>query len=95
MCIVNIMFNRIKFIIKSSGFIEISVFQVRLSLHICFIINKINSMKTVFKTTILIAFLSLVIMYSNTIQKELIERYHNGISFLSSHTISKANIAGF
>ncbi|MBR9845452.1 MAG: hypothetical protein GYB35_04715 [Algicola sp.] len=52
-------------------------------------------MKTVFKTTILIAFLSVMIIYSKSIQTNLIEYYNNGISFLSSHTIAEANIAGF
>ncbi|WP_161791993.1 hypothetical protein [Psychroserpens jangbogonensis] len=52
-------------------------------------------MKTFFKTTILIAFLSVIVMYSKSIQIELIERYNNAISFLSDRTITEVNIAGF
>jgi hypothetical protein len=52
-------------------------------------------MKTVFKTTILIAFMSVIIIYSNSIQNELIETYNKGIAFLSSHTLTKTNISGF
>lgn len=52
-------------------------------------------MKTGFKTTILIAFLSVIIIYSKSIQTDLIAYYNNGISFLSSHTIAEVNMAGF
>lgn len=52
-------------------------------------------MKTIFKTAILIAFLSTIIIYSKSIQTELIENYNNGIAFLSNKTIAKANIPGF
>lgn len=52
-------------------------------------------MKTVIKTTILIAFLSFIVMYSKTIQTELIDGYNNGIAFLSNNTIAQANIQGF
>lgn len=39
--------------------------------------------------------MSAIIMYSKSIQTELIESYNKGIAFLSSHTISKANLTGF
>jgi len=52
-------------------------------------------MKTFFKTMILIAFLSVIVMYSKSIQAELIESYNNGLAFLSSRTITEANIVGF
>ena len=52
-------------------------------------------MKTLFKTTVLITFLSVIVLYSNTIQKGLVDRYNKGIAFLSSHTLTKTNISGF
>ena len=52
-------------------------------------------MKTVFKTLILIAFLSVIVIYSKPIQTELTDSYNKGIAFLSNHTIAETNIIGF
>ncbi|WP_431137300.1 hypothetical protein [Psychroserpens mesophilus] len=52
-------------------------------------------MKTILKTAILITCLSLIVIYSKSIQTELIDSYNNGIAFLSSNSKTKVNILRF